>query len=151
MIIPNLKNHVQFLTEVEPPRNYKNISSLDKVAEYIFKNLSKYLPEQTSYQEFLVEGEKYKNVIGVLPGELPDRIIIGAHYDVHGNYPGADDNASAVAGLLETARLLTENLGGRKPKYTIEFVAYSLEEQPHRGNNTEIGRASCRERVLHTV
>jgi hypothetical protein len=38
MIIPNLKNHVQFLTEVEPPRNYKNISSLDKVAEYIFHN-----------------------------------------------------------------------------------------------------------------
>ncbi len=36
MIIPNLKNHVQFLTEVEPPRNYKNISSLDRVAEYIF-------------------------------------------------------------------------------------------------------------------
>ncbi len=48
MIILNLKNHVQFITEVEPPRNYKNISSLDKVAEYIFKNLSKYLPEQTS-------------------------------------------------------------------------------------------------------
>ena len=139
MIIQNLKNHVQFITEVEPPRNYKNISSLNRVAENIFHNLSLCLPGQTSYQEFLVEGEKYKNVIGVLPGELPDRIIIGAHYDVHGNYPGADDNASAVAGLLETARLLIENLGGRKPKYTIEFVTYSLEEQPHRGNNTAIG------------
>lgn len=32
------------------------------------------------------------------------RIIVGAHYDVYGDLPGADDNASAVAGLLEIAR-----------------------------------------------
>ena len=46
-----------------------------------------------------------------------------------GDQPGADDNASAVAGLLETARLLAEN----KPDldYRIDLVAYYLEEPPY--------------------
>lgn len=138
-MIENLKKHVQFLTEIKPPRNFQNISSLDKSAEYIFQNLSKWIPTNTTYQEFLVEGEKYKNVLALIPGELEERIIIGAHYDVHGNTPGADDNASAVAGLLETARILVEKLENKKPKYTLEFVAYSLEEMPHRGTNPLIG------------
>jgi hypothetical protein len=56
---------------------------------------------------------------------------VGAHYDVCGDQPGADDNASAVAGLLETARLIALN----KPKidYQIDFVAYCLEEPPFFG------------------
>ena len=50
-----------------------------------------------------------------------------------GNQPGADDNASAVAGLLETARLVAEN----KPEidYRIDFVAYCLEEPPYFGSD----------------
>ena len=53
---------------------------------------------------------------------------MGAHYDVAGNQPGADDNASAIAGLLETARMVFAN----KPplEYRIDFVAYCLEEPP---------------------
>lgn len=53
---------------------------------------------------------------------------MGAHYDVCGNQPGADDNASAVAGLLESARMVAEV----KPNidYRIDFVAYCLEEPP---------------------
>ena len=140
MTIENLKKHVNFLTEVQPPRNYQNIQSLNKIAEYIHSSLSEYLPDHPYFQEFVVQGEVYKNVIGLLPGETNKRIIIGAHYDVHGSFPGADDNASAVAGLLETARLLKEKLGDKKPKYTVEFVTYSLEEQPHRGINLSINR-----------
>jgi len=54
---------------------------------------------------------------------------VGAHYDVCGDQPGADDNASAVAGLLETARLLD----AEKPRlrYRIDLVAYCLEEPPY--------------------
>ncbi len=134
----NLKKHVKFLTEVQPPRNYQNLNSLNKCADYIYSEFKKYLPDQTSYQEFLVKDTTYKNVITILPGESKERIVIGAHYDVHGDTPGADDNASAVAGLLETVRLITEKLGDKKPKFTLEFVAYSLEEQPHRGSNQSI-------------
>ena len=55
-------------------------------------------------------------------------MIVGAHYDVCGNQPGADDNASAVAGLLETARMVAE----AKPSldYRIDFVSFCLEEPP---------------------
>jgi Zn-dependent M28 family amino/carboxypeptidase len=133
MTTENLKKHVRFLTEIQPSRNYQNIRSLNRVAEYIHSSLSETLPDSTSYQDFEVQGDIYKNVIGILTGESEKRIIIGAHYDVHGNFPGADDNASAVAGLIETAKILKEKLKNKKNKYTIEFVAYSLEEQPHRG------------------
>ena len=45
-----------------------------------------------------------KNVIGILPGSGPlakEYVIVGAHYDSTPDTPGADDNASAVAALLE--------------------------------------------------
>lgn len=58
---------------------------------------------------------------------------MGAHYDVCGNQPGADDNASAVAGLLETARMLTKNQPGLP--YGVDFVAYCLEEPPFFATN----------------
>ncbi len=65
-------------------------------------------------------------------------MVIGAHYDSHGDAsgvqvtgdshtPGADDNASGVAGLLELARLL----GKQPPPRAVELVAYTLEEPPH--------------------
>lgn len=55
-------------------------------------------------------------------------MIVGAHYDVCGDQPGADDNASAVAGLLEAARMVAES----KPSidYRIDFVSFCLEEPP---------------------
>jgi Zn-dependent M28 family amino/carboxypeptidase len=56
---------------------------------------------------------------------------VGAHYDVCGEQPGADDNASAVAGLLELVRMVHQ----RQPllDYRIDFVAYCLEEPPFFG------------------
>ncbi len=123
-----LKKHVKALTDIAPPRNYFYVESLDKAAAYIgdyFKSLGL----QTEYQEFNVEGRVYKNVRAFYGPPSDQRIIIGAHYDVCGHQPGADDNASGIAGLLETARLLTE----KKPAIThlIEFVAYTLEEPPY--------------------
>ncbi len=73
-----------------------------------------------------INGNEYKNVIGSIGTTHSTRIIIGAHYDVFCETPGADDNASGVAGLLELARLLAKE----KLKYRIDFVAYMLEEPP---------------------
>ena len=56
---------------------------------------------------------------------------MGAHYDVCGDQPGADDNGSAVAGLIETIRLLYEN--NLELDYGIDFVFYCLEEPPFFG------------------
>ncbi len=54
-------------------------------------------------------------------------VIVGAHYDSVFSTPGADDNGSAVAMLLETARLLL----GIRPRFTIRFVSFACEEPPH--------------------
>ena len=53
--------------------------------------------------------------------------MIGAHYDSCGDTPGADDNASGVAGLIELARVLAAN----PPEQAVELVAYTLEEPPY--------------------
>src|SRR5690606_17672862 len=71
-----------------------------------------------------------KNVIGVLPGANPlfkdEAIVVSAHYDHLGpNHPGADDNASGVAVLIELARTAAQQ--GRPPR-TVVFAAFSGEE-----------------------
>jgi len=71
------------------------------------------------------------NLIGVRHGANPDSaspwLLIGAHYDhLGGQYLGADDNASAVAILLETARTLP-----RLPHHHLLFVAFNAEEPPY--------------------
>ena len=123
-----LYKDVEVLTTIQPARNYANLASLNKAADYIYQQFSQ-LDCQLEEQTFIVDGKIYRNIIasfGKLDGE---RVIVGAHYDVCGDQPGADDNASAVAGLLETARLLH----AQKPvlNYRIDFVAYSLEEPPY--------------------
>lgn len=126
---------VQFLTELRPFRNYLNAESLAKVVTYIkkeFTDAKLLLKEQT----WMADGREYTNVIGVYNPGQTQTLVVGAHYDVCGDQPGADDNASAVAGLLETARML----GKHQPKldYSIELVAFCLEEPPFFGS-TEMG------------
>jgi hypothetical protein len=67
------------------------------------------------------------NVVGVLPGVIrPDEIyILGAHYDSVAGSPGAWDNASGVASVLEGARVLSQY----RFEATIVFIAFDREEQ----------------------
>jgi hypothetical protein len=126
----NLYNHVQFLTELRPYRNYRNLQSLQRVRDYIIREFQSYgLP--TEEQTWVARGNEYANVIGVYNAHKSRRLIVGAHYDVCGDQPGADDNASAVAGLLETARMVAATQPDLD--YRIDFVAYSLEEPPFYG------------------
>jgi hypothetical protein len=71
-----------------------------------------------------------ENVAAWLPGAGPDHVIVSAHYDHLGVkdgkvHPGADDNASGVAAMLECARTLAK---GPRPRRSIAFVAFDLEE-----------------------
>ena len=77
----------------------------------------------------MADGRRYRNIIASFGPPDAERLIVGAHYDVCGDQPGADDNASAVAGLLETARLL--HLNHPALRYRIDFVAYPNEEPPY--------------------
>jgi Zn-dependent M28 family amino/carboxypeptidase len=120
-----LRQDVQTLAAMIPPRNARNVSSLDKSAEYILKEFRK-TGGRVMIQRFTQDGKEYKNVICSFGPEAGARIIVGAHYDVQGNQPGADDNASGVAGLLELSRLV-QTLK-TELKFRIDFVAYTLEE-----------------------
>jgi hypothetical protein len=75
---------------------------------------------------FTFGGQTYFNLVAVRPGRDPGRprVLIGAHFDSVRGTPGADDNASGVAGVLETARLLKDE----RLAATVEFVAFNLEE-----------------------
>jgi Zn-dependent M28 family amino/carboxypeptidase len=129
--IQRLHRDVAFLTSLDPARNYRNQQSLDKAARYIYEAFDALEFDTLEYQPFQVSSEgTYKNISALLKGELEDRIVIGAHYDVWDDQPGADDNASAVAGLLETARLISSFRKQRSLRHTLEFVGYCLEEPP---------------------
>ncbi len=127
-----LYQDVAFLTSIQPPRNHANLASLNRAADYIAGEFGK-LDCRVTVQKFKVERKEYKNIIASFGPEDAERVIVGAHYDVCGDQPGADDNASAVAGLLETARLL--DAGKPKLPYRVDFVAYSLEEPPYFATN----------------
>ncbi len=120
-----LEKHVNVLSEKFIPRDYKHPNNLDSVAFYIEKEFSQ-TGGAVSLQNFEIDSTNYNNVILQLGPKTEERIVIGAHYDAYGEYPGADDNASGVAGLIELARLLE----GIDLPIMIELVAYSLEEPP---------------------
>jgi Zn-dependent M28 family amino/carboxypeptidase len=118
---------VDFLTKLDPPRNYENIESLEEAALYIEEEFSK-AGFETGYQYFEADGHLFRNIIVSYNPEKKKRLIVGAHYDVCCDFPGADDNATGVAGLLECARLIAMH----KPEtdYRIDFVAFCPEEPP---------------------
>ncbi len=119
-----LHAHVLKLASELPPRSH-DPKQLNVSAAYIYDVLAPY--GRVEYQEFDAPGGSFRNVVLRLGPELGPLLVVGAHYDVAGALPGADDNASGVAGLLELARLLAET-PLRSP---VELVAYALEEPPH--------------------
>jgi Zn-dependent M28 family amino/carboxypeptidase len=123
-----LKHHVHHLTTTTKPRCYQNTDVLDSIASYIKTEFIRYGFNHVAEQCYLVKDKSYRNVIASVGPADAGVIIIGAHYDVFGEAPGADDNASGIAGLLETARIIFQNRD--KLKHRIEFVAYTLEEPP---------------------
>jgi Zn-dependent M28 family amino/carboxypeptidase len=126
-----LYGHVKSLTSTSKPRNYIYPEALDEAARYI-QSYWKAYDYEIGLQTFDAAGRRYSNVVTSIGPTAnrsrPARIIVGAHYDVAGLQPGADDNASGVAGLLELSRLLRS----RNPplERRVDLVAYCLEEPP---------------------
>jgi hypothetical protein len=72
------------------------------------------------------------NIEVELRGDSKEIVIIGAHYDSFDDAPGADDNASGVAGCLAMARRLAH----AHPKHTLRFVFFAAEEPPNFKNES---------------
>jgi Zn-dependent M28 family amino/carboxypeptidase len=111
-----LRRHVETLARTE--RN----TDLDTPARYIAEAFAAHGLKATT-QDFPSGGRIVRNVEVAPPGDSV--VVVGAHYDTVPGSPGADDNASAVAALIELAGLLaTERL-------PIRFVAFANEEMPY--------------------
>ncbi|MCJ8312492.1 MAG: M28 family peptidase [Saccharospirillaceae bacterium] len=120
-----LQQHVVFLSETAVPRDFYNPENLDNVADYI-KNEFSMFADDIEFQQYVVGERSYRNVITKFGPQTDEIIIIGAHYDAHSTLPGADDNASGVAGLIELGRLLSTI----ELKQQVLLIAYTLEEDP---------------------
>ena len=127
LIHDNLKRHVAELAGRIGERNVWRPEGLAAAAGYIRKTLED-AGYTVSAQPFTSRGLTVNNLEAVLPGHstADEIIVVGAHYDSVAGTPGANDNASGVAALLELARMLA---GTALPR-TVRFVAFANEEAP---------------------
>jgi hypothetical protein len=123
----NLEQHVRFLSHSIGVRSADNFPNVYRAATYIEHRLQD-LGYQVVSREFSAYNRSYRNLEATLPGTTrpQDVVILGAHYDTAEDAPGADDNASGVAGVLELARVFAEARQSR----TIRFVFFPNEEPP---------------------
>ena len=84
---------------------------------------------RTNVQRFRVDGRRSRNVVGWWPGAGKNIFVIGAHIDTVHGAPGANDNASGVAVMLEAARLFA---GSPQSKW-LRFIAFGSEEYGDNG------------------
>ena len=145
LIHDHLKRHVAALAGSIGERNVWRPEAMAAAAGYIQERF-----EDAGYtvnvQPFTSRGLTVNNIEAVLPGQgaADEIIVVGAHYDSVADSPGADDNASGVAALLELARLLA---GTTLPR-TVRFVAFANEEAPffygdEMGSNLYAARAQA--------
>lgn len=119
---------------------------MEAAAGYIERELTA-LGESVERQTYPVGDQQAVNLVVEHQGtRRPEQIVIlGAHYDTVPETPGADDNASAVAMLIEVARLLN----GVSARRTLRFVAFANEEPPHFYSQTmgsQVYAGQCRQR-----
>lgn len=134
--VERLQGHVQQLTVTIGERSVRLPENLEKTAAYIesfFQDID--LPvqrESYSYKDFTVS-----NIVANIDFRAnPNKnYLLGAHYDSVWGTVGADDNASAVAVQLETARQLRAKLEEEKLDLRVKFVSFALEEPPVYGTN----------------
>lgn len=127
-----LRIHVNALASLSPPRNAFNTASLNLAAAYIESTVV-FTGCTFREQKYLVKNNEYKNIIVTLGRGANKTVVIGAHYDVADGQPGADDNASGVAGLLEIVRTLKKYEARLIRQFEIVF--YTLEEPPYFNTN----------------
>jgi Zn-dependent M28 family amino/carboxypeptidase len=133
-LVKRLEAHLNMLTRIIGERSLRMPENLARSAAYIQAQLDD-CGLAVERQPYPYRSLTVSNVTARLEGgaESGRHLVIGAHYDSVAGTVGADDNASAVAVLLETARGMQALTGGKKRKAAITFVAFALEEPPAYG------------------
>ncbi|UCH16065.1 MAG: M28 family peptidase, partial [Burkholderiales bacterium] len=121
-----LHDHVEHLADAIGERNVWRPAALRAAAAYI-RGAFAAAGCEVQAQAYETQGVRCENLEVTLAGAEPTRIVIvGAHYDTVAGSPGANDNASGVAGLIEIARALRPMSLG----CTVKLVAFVNEEPP---------------------
>ncbi len=148
-----LEEHVETLTQVGP-RDPGNRPALRHSVAYIKSQLTQYgyqpREEVLEYAAPATDRRNtFVNIIAEHPGTTtPARIVeLGGHYDSVKTSPGADDNASGVAAMLEIARIIAPLKTGR----TIRFCFYALEESRREGSYFHVQQIQDRQELLDGV
>lgn len=124
----NLRNHVDRLAGLIGPRTLDNPRMIKATVDY--------LRQQWQQINYVVSDESFEthkstavNLVTQREGNrrTSDIVLLGAHYDTAAKTPGADDNASAVAVMIEVSRLLRDHDAAR----TARYVAFACEEAPY--------------------
>lgn len=121
----NLQTHLHHIVRERDP--YFAASGHFYVQQYIQQQFSRW--GTVEFFEFKVGGQTHQNIILKIPAKSPKNnhkpfILIGAHYDTVPGSPGADDNGTGIAVLLELARILTQ----QPANLPVQLVAFDLEE-----------------------
>ncbi|MEC4986186.1 MAG: M20/M25/M40 family metallo-hydrolase [Oscillatoria sp. PMC 1068.18] len=120
-----LQNHLQEIVRLRDP--YLNSGGHFFVQQYIRTQFEQW--GTVEIHKFEMRSQTHQNLILNLPGKKVTKkpllpILIGAHYDAVPGTPGADDNATGVAVLLELARIFANE----PPKSPVRLIAFDLEE-----------------------
>ena len=121
-----LRADVQKLAGDIGERNVPRYPALLAAAEFIEKSFAAagLQPRRDSYD---VRGRACHNIETEIRGSAPEIVVVGAHYDSVYGAPGANDNATGVAGVLALAR----RFASTHPEKTLRFVSFVNEEPPY--------------------
>jgi Zn-dependent M28 family amino/carboxypeptidase len=122
-----LRRHVETLAGEIGERHVGRPAALHAAERYIAGEFAS-LGYEVARQTYVAEGVESSNLEVAVPGgeRASEIVLVGAHYDTVPGSPGADDNASGVAGVIEIARALR----GCSPCRTVKLVAFVNEEPP---------------------
>lgn len=156
-IITQLHDHLTTLTRTIGERSVHRQDNLERSAAYLHGRLESYglaVERQTyRYGDMTVS-----NVVARLQQSAAAKAhyVLGAHYDSVAGTEGADDNASAVAVMLETAKVMQAAVGEGRGNVRITFVAFALEEPPayatpHMGSRVFASKAKAQGTVIDAM
>ena len=133
----HIRADVSYLADTIGPRNPPHHEALERTSRWIVERW-RAQGYRVGEQRFLVEGKSCRNLEIEIPGRLrPDEIVlVTAQYDTWPDSPGANNNGSGTAVLLQLSDLLKDGDLDR----TLRLVAFTTQEPPYSGTDAQGSR-----------
>lgn len=137
-VAQRLQQDVKMLSQTIGDRRVGKYANLSAAADYLATRFTS-AGYVVTRQSFTAGGKTVSNIVANPPSPALSKplVLVGAHYDTDAN-PGADDNASGVAMVLELARLLKNKTTNSR----VRYVAFVNEEDPY-GGTSQGGSVVC--------